>query len=281
MPSPLLTETLAWAETLIGSRICVHDYQGVLWDLVGGRHRRHEHPHCVGAKAVGLRLCLEVDQEKVRKMLAAQPRLFWKSCHGACLEAVAPIRFRNRTVGALFAGPYKSHPIPRSLSPEMLSKPQPGPGYLKSTLSPLPENFSRQVELTLEMLSALIARELEGHLGGRPGESDRRFAISNYIENGFQNELTLAGLATRLGLSPSRASQLVRSLFRTTFPKLVLTRRLEYACHLLRVTALPIAQVAAYSGIPDPKYFDRVFTRAHRLSPRRYRSREGAKAPAV
>jgi len=277
----IIGESFLWAEGLLGARLCVHDYQDALWDLVEVRFRKHGHPLCVAAKALKIRHCLQADQVAVRERLQRAPDLFWKRCHAGYLEAVHPVRFRGRNVGALFAGPWS----PRSAlgnAREALGLLSPAP---KTTvdlgLAVLDEGALVQVERVLAILAALLERELGNQHSARPGGSDRRAAISNFIEHGFHDELRLSQLARALGLSDSRASQLVRALFRATFPQLVASRRLEYASDLLRETALPVAAVAAHAGFPDPRYFQRLFRRRFSLSPRRYRLKSGHRPRSV
>ena len=89
----------------------------------------------------------------------------------------------------------------------------------------------------------------------------------------IQRSISLNEIASHVGLSVSRLTQLFCSLVGAA-PISYLTReRIYRACHYLDAAELPIADIARIVGYEDPFYFSRVFKRITGLSPRAYRQR--------
>lgn len=85
--------------------------------------------------------------------------------------------------------------------------------------------------------------------------------------------MTLAGLSKHCGLSSSRLSHLFAEQVGTSPQRFLDRQRMRRARELLRVTSLPVAQIAYAVGFENPLYFTRRFTAATGLSPRLYRQR--------
>lgn len=83
--------------------------------------------------------------------------------------------------------------------------------------------------------------------------------------------ISVAQLARRARLSPSRLHALFRTAFGCAPMAWVQRHRLERARALLASTSLTIAVVAEQSGFGDPFHFSRAFKRAHGQSPAAYR----------
>ncbi|MFB7609779.1 helix-turn-helix domain-containing protein [Streptomyces gardneri] len=82
-------------------------------------------------------------------------------------------------------------------------------------------------------------------------------------------------LADVAGLSPSRLTRLFSARFGTGVMTHVEERRMEVAGRLLRLSALPVREVALHVGYRDPLYFSTRFKRATGLSPSAYRTAAG------
>lgn len=92
--------------------------------------------------------------------------------------------------------------------------------------------------------------------------------------------MTLAGLSKHCGLSSSRLSHLFAEQVGLSPQKFLDRQRMRRARELLRVTSLPVAQIAYEVGFENPLYFTRRFTAATGLSPRLYRQRSDDDATA-
>jgi YesN/AraC family two-component response regulator len=102
---------------------------------------------------------------------------------------------------------------------------------------------------------------------------DRVFA---YISAHMAAPIGLTEVANAVGYSPSYLTAVVREATGQPVMQWVTTLRLQASCQLLRETDRPIAQVAIDVGIPDAKYFSRLFKRAHGEPPQAWRARMSA-----
>lgn len=87
----------------------------------------------------------------------------------------------------------------------------------------------------------------------------------------YAEPLTVADLAREAGLSPAHFSREFRRAFGEPPHRYLLTRRLERAAALLRVTDWPVAEVCFAVGAGSLGSFTASFTRVYGCSPTAYR----------
>ena len=90
-------------------------------------------------------------------------------------------------------------------------------------------------------------------------------------DTGYADPLTVADLARAAGLSPSHFSREFRRAFGEPPHRYLLTRRLERAASLLRVTDWPVARVCFEVGAGSLGSFTTSFTRVYGCPPLAYR----------
>ena len=91
--------------------------------------------------------------------------------------------------------------------------------------------------------------------------------LSAHLSEPFQMEK----LAARCGLSMSRLAHLFKEQTGQTPQQFLERRRMQHACHLLRLTGLSVAEVASEVGYDDPFYFSNRFRRNVGQSPHQFR----------
>ena len=133
-------------------------------------------------------------------------------------------------------------------------------------------------ELGLAMSDRL--RQSQGHregvrpaAGGLPLHKIRR--VVDHIEDALAEDLTLAGLAALVGLSPWHFARSFRASTGQSPHQYVLTTRLRRARDLLGRTGMTIADIAAGCGFADHAHLTRCFVRAHGQTPSAFRRRNG------
>jgi YesN/AraC family two-component response regulator len=99
-----------------------------------------------------------------------------------------------------------------------------------------------------------------------------------YINAHLASPIGLTEVASAVGYSPSYLTAVVREATGQPVMQWVTSLRLQASCRLLRETDRAIAQVAAEVGVPDAKYFSRLFKRAYGDPPQAWRTRMRSEA---
>ena len=118
-------------------------------------------------------------------------------------------------------------------------------------------------------------------MGSHPTERHLQRA-KDLVDARFAEPLTVADLADAAGLSPAHFSREFRRAFGESPHVYLLTRRLERAASMLRMTDRSVADICVAVGLSSVGSFTSTFTRVYGESPTTYRtSRPPASAYAV
>ena len=152
------------------------------------------------------------------------------------------------------------------------------------TIGKLPTLTQDEAEHLLELLRQLAARLIAWRTGlkeslpalatqgGMPPDEARRSAITRFISKRHANpRLRLADLAKHLRLSEDRAGHVVTDLFDDGFATLLLRARVQTAQGLLRLSDLPLREVARQSGFGSRAHFFAAFREQVGMTPGVYR----------
>lgn len=96
--------------------------------------------------------------------------------------------------------------------------------------------------------------------------------ITSYISSRLSEPLTLADMAQRAQLSPSRFSAVFRQQFGISPYRYLLQMRIQHAEELLRRSALTLYEIAAYCGFANEHHFSYSFKKMVGQSPGAYRN---------
>lgn len=97
-----------------------------------------------------------------------------------------------------------------------------------------------------------------------------REAIS-YVESNFQNDISVESIASSLGLNRSYFGKIFKDVTGKAPQEFILNYRMVKATELLRLTDLPVMDIAAAVGYPNPLHFSRAFKNIYGVSPRAWR----------
>lgn len=101
------------------------------------------------------------------------------------------------------------------------------------------------------------------------------YAATEYIIENYSQALTLDGLATQVGLSPTYFSKKFHLSTGKTFKEYVNEIRMQQARQMLLTTDDSITKIAISCGFSSSNYFKDIFRRATGISPRNYRKQQG------
>jgi len=96
-------------------------------------------------------------------------------------------------------------------------------------------------------------------------------AITNYIKDNYWKELSLDGVASVFGYSPTYLSRMFQKYAKTNYKIYLQSVRLEYAYKELMNTDHSIGEVAEHNGFADGRAFARAFERKYGMLPSIYK----------
>lgn len=102
-------------------------------------------------------------------------------------------------------------------------------------------------------------------------EYDRIKKILSYIEENYQNKITLNDIAGHIHLCESECTRLFKRHMNTTLFAFLQEYRIERSLEFLQDDQ-PVSAVADKSGFSDPNYYSKVFAKIKGCSPREYRN---------
>jgi AraC-like DNA-binding protein len=108
-----------------------------------------------------------------------------------------------------------------------------------------------------------------GGAGGLARTALRR--IDAFVDARLDSRISVADIATSVGLSTSRFFRVFRKSFGVTPHAYVMRRRLVLAEELLRKTDMGVAEIALRAGFSDQSHFSRCFRRSTGVPPQRFR----------
>ena len=102
-------------------------------------------------------------------------------------------------------------------------------------------------------------------------EYDRIKKILSYIEENYQNKITLNDIAGHIHLCESERTRLFKRHMNTTLFAFLQEYRIERSLEFLQDDQ-PVSAVADKAGFSDPNYYSKVFAKIKGCSPREYRN---------
>ena len=102
-------------------------------------------------------------------------------------------------------------------------------------------------------------------------EYDRIKKILSYIEENYQNKITLNDIAGHIHLCESECTRLFKRHMNTTLFAFLQEYRIERSLEFLQDDQ-PVSAVADKAGFSDPNYYSKVFAKIKGCSPQEYRN---------
>lgn len=100
--------------------------------------------------------------------------------------------------------------------------------------------------------------------------------LMEQVQAGFDQPLTLEGLARTMGYEPHYLSRLVRQRLGVTFTEYLNRYRVALSCQMLRERDWPITRIAGQCGYGSLRNFNKAFKAITGLTPRQYRQQAAA-----
>lgn len=95
----------------------------------------------------------------------------------------------------------------------------------------------------------------------------------NFIEQNFQNDISVEDIADTCGLNRSYFGKIFRDSIGKSPQEFLLNYRMVKACELLKLTQLSIGDIGNAVGYGNQLHFSRAFKNVYGISPREWRNR--------
>lgn len=200
--------------------------------------------------------------------------------------AYIPVTFDSRLIYGFFQSTVNSKYVDPVIQDSMLpaicidqSEPwhKPFREYLLRIIN-LDEKKPDFYELDITICLQSIWRLLLEHITYEPQASrensleyDRIKKILSYIEENYQNKITLNDIAGHIHLCESECTRLFKRHMNTTLFAFLQEYRIERSLEFLQDDQ-PVSAVADKAGFSDPNYYSKVFAKIKGCSPREYRN---------
>ncbi|MEK4514970.1 response regulator [Paenibacillus sp. FSL H8-0122] len=100
----------------------------------------------------------------------------------------------------------------------------------------------------------------------------------DYVARHYREPLSVADISDYTAISPNYFSHLFKAQTGINFSDYVTRYRIERSKQYLRETEMQVGEIAEQIGIPDYKYFARIFRRLVGKTPSQYREEEGGRS---
>ncbi len=200
--------------------------------------------------------------------------------------AYIPVTFDSRLIYGFFQSTVNSKYVDPVIQDSMLpaicidqSEPwhKPFREYLLRIID-LDEKKQDFYELVITICLQSMWRLLLEHITYEPQASrensleyDRIKKILSYIEENYQNKITLNDIAGHIHLCESECTRLFKRHMNTTLFAFLQEYRIERSLEFLQDDQ-PVSAVADKAGFSDPNYYSKVFAKIKGCSPREYRN---------
>ena len=93
-----------------------------------------------------------------------------------------------------------------------------------------------------------------------------------YIEQNFQNDISVVDIANRLGINRSYFGKIFKQTLKQTPQEFLINYRMIKANELLRLTKMSIGDISKAVGYENQLHFSRAFKKIYNISPREWRN---------
>lgn len=93
-----------------------------------------------------------------------------------------------------------------------------------------------------------------------------------YIEQNFQNDISVVDIANRLGINRSYFGKIFKQTLKQTPQEFLINYRMIKATELLRLTKMSIGDISKAVGYENQLHFSRAFKKIYNISPKEWRN---------
>lgn len=133
------------------------------------------------------------------------------------------------------------------------------------------EFFSILNELSVADRRVLVSNQFDSQDIVRTSKSRRIAKVCEYIDQKFEEPITLGEVASLVGMSESAFSHFFKKKTNTSFKDYLTNHRITKACQMLAETTHSIAEICLICGFNNLSNFIRIFKKKKGTTPSEYR----------
>ena len=231
------------------------------------------HPNCRYCRIIQEKLgliesCIQSDESHCRRAGISREAVFY-SCHAGLSEAIYPLISRNKCIGYILVGQFRSY---EGIPEDILKKAGPATGELLDAYEALPGYDSEKLKSILELIRITTRYIIENRILEQKNNVLAERIIDYIVENNESNP-KIEDAAYYVRRSPATVNKILKEATGQSFKQFSISVRLERGAGLLLDhPELTVQEVSSAVGLDDPFYFSRLFKKNYGLSPREYRS---------
>ena len=262
-----LKETLTDIYTLLKTPISIFDTS---LECIVSNDKMTEYCAKIRADEERFKKCRECDSSACIKCRESK-KTFTYICHGLVHETITPILIGHRIIGYIIFGQYRTD----SREDEVMRYAK-GLGMnaedLLEAYRRLPVLSYEQIDAACNVLKSCILNFTVSNAISLE-QSVLADEIRCYIDANIGEKLTAKTLCSRFFVNRQQLYTLFYKNFGTTVKDYVLSRKIDYAKHLLRSTPASVMSIAEQCGFPDYNNFIQRFKQAVGTTPLKYRKK--------
>lgn len=149
------------------------------------------------------------------------------------------------------------------------------------------EGYRLVIKALLMKLLAMLYRhfkisgEISDEINSFHKSYDRIRDVINYINENFQNDLTLDELAKIAHMNKTYFSSYFKRIVQMNASEYVQNLRINYACSLLRTSNKEITEISSLSGFNSISHFNKSFRNYMNMTPKEYRNPSKAEQKTI
>ena len=97
----------------------------------------------------------------------------------------------------------------------------------------------------------------------------------NIFQQTFMNEINISYIADKFFVTRVHLMRTFKKETGTTINDVIISKRFEEACHLLKHSNLPVTEIALMVGFNSSQHFSRLFNKKFGMTPKTYRNEKG------
>ena len=239
------------------------------------RFNLHDNSYCTYIKSVpaGRERCLKQQKKVFQKCIEIKDG-FCGICHAGVFEYVYPISNGESITGFISVSGYSCEGGVKKLDAAVNDLGYSGETLLQCYSSLRTPNVDKHKIDTLVLpLVRMLELSYKEEKVKTLGESTQITAICRYVNQNYDNDLTIETICKEFYCSRSHLSHTFKKETGKSFREYLIGVRLEHAKRLLKYSNLTITEIAISVGFSDSTYFSNVFKTKVGISPSAYRKK--------